>query len=788
MRLRALDRKLVRDLRRLRGQVFAIALVIASGVAVLVMSLGSLGALRDTAAAYYERARFAQVFATLVRAPQGLAGRIAAIPGVQSVETRITDLALLDLPGFDEPAIGQLLSIPERGQPLLNRLTLREGRSVAPGRTDEVVISEAFAEAQGLHPGDRFHALLNGRKRPLEVVGIALSPEFIYAMAPGALLPDDRRFGVLWMGREALAAAFDLDGAFNDVSLSLWRGARPEEVIERLDALLARYGGTGAYAREDQLSHWFLTSEIEQLASLAAILPGIFLAVAAFLTNMVLNRLIAIERAEIGLLKAFGYSDLAVGWHYAKLVLVIAALGVGLGSLLGAWFGLWTTRIYAEFYRFPFFFFRPGPGVFALAGAISAGSALLGTTQAVRRAVRLPPAEAMRPPAPARFRNSGLGAAVTRPFDQPTRILLRMILRHPARSAVTSIGIAMGVAVLVVALQWSDAIDRLAQIQFTEAQQQDLSVGLVDEQRLGVTEAFERLPGVLHAEPVRLVSARLRAGTRSHRLALQGVPADAMLQPVYDAERGRLPVPEDGLLVSSTLAEILDVARGDSVRVEVLEDARPVREARVAAVFETYLGTPAYMELGALNRLLRERPLASAAHLRIDPLREAELFRELKKLPEVAAVTVKRAALEEFHETMGETMLIFISIFSLFACMLVFGVAYNGTRVALSERARELATLRVLGLSRLEISYILLGEIGLLAFAGLPLGCAVGVALVWLITDQFATELYRVPLWIEPSTLGIAVLIAVVAVAVSALWVRRRLDRLDLVAVLKTRE
>ena len=786
--LRALDVKLLRDLWRLRGQVLAIAMVIASGVAVLVMSLGALQALRDTAAAFYERGRFADVFARLERAPERLAARIAELPGVQAVETRISRLAVLDVEGFEEPVIGRLLSIPERGEPLLNRLSLRTGRSVQPGRPDEAVLSEAFAEAHGLRPGDRLKAVINGHQRSLQVVGTALSPEFVYAMGPGTLMPDDQRFGVIWMGHQALAAAYDLEGAFDDVALSLLRGARSDEVIERLDVLLARYGGIGAYDRSDQISNWFLMSEIDQLANMATIMPTIFLAVAAFLTNMVLNRLIAIERAEIGLLKAFGYSNASIGVHYMKLVVVITAIGIALGCALGWWFGRFTTSIYAELYRFPFFFFRPSPLVFVLAIGVSLSAALLGTGRAVGRAVALPPAEAMRPPAPALYRKDGFGRLVTLPFDQPTRMILRTILRWPARAALTSTGIAMGVALLVTSLQWGDAIERMVQVYFVEAQHQDVTVGLVTAQSSVVVGELLQLPGVLHAEPGRMVAARLRVGPRSHREAIQGVPADATLAPVYDAESGVVPVPAEGLLLSSKLAEILDVAPGEAVTVEVLEGRRPVVSLPVAGVVDTYIGTPAYMQMQALNRLMRERPAASLVNLVLDPAREAELYRELKEIPAVSAVMIREAAVRKFHETMAETMMIFISFFAAFACMLAFGVTYNSTRIALSERGRELATLRVLGLSRLEISYILLGEVGLLVFAGLPLGCLVGSGLAWFIADRFETELYRVPLVIEPSTFGWAVAITVAATALSALLVRRRLDRLDLIGVLKTRE
>jgi len=787
--VRALDRKLLRSLWRMRGQVVAIALVVASGVGVLLMSLGALEALQETAAAYYERHRFAHVWASLKRAPDHLARSIAALPGVQTVETRVVRSAVLDVAGFREPVIGQIVSIPEHGESHLNRLALRAGRLVAAGRPDEVVISESFAEGHGLSPGDFLHAVLGGHRRRLEIVGVALSPEFVYAIAPGALMPDDRRFGVLWMGRQALASAFDLDGAFNEVTLSLLRGASPEAVIEGLDALLDPYGGLGAYDRSEQLSNWFLSSEIQQLKSLATIMPTIFLAVAAFLTQMVLSRLIATERAEIGLLKAFGYPSAAIGWHYLKLVAAMTAVGVVLGFAVGAWMGRATTEIYAEFYKFPFFQYQPSPGLFALAAGISLAAALGGALGAVRRAAALPPAEAMRPPAPAFYHRGGpAGGALAGLFDQPTRMIFRQIAREPLRSALTATGIAFAVGLLVMTLQWMDAIEHMVHVHFFEAQHQDATVGLVEAQSSEVLRELARLPGVRAAEPLRAVPARLRAGHRSRREAVQGVVPNAWLQPVYDASGHALAVPPEGLLLSTKLGELLGVRPGDAVRVEVLEGRRASAEIPVAALFETYIGTPAYLHIDAVARLLRERPSVSAAHLLVDASREDALFAALKALPEVSAVTLRRAAVNVFHDTMAETMLIFISFFAAFACVLAGGVTYNSARIALSERARDLATLRVLGMTRAEISYILLGESALLTLAGLALGCAVGAGLAWGLSDAFETELYRVPTVIERGTFGISVLIGVAASLASAFLVRRRLDRLDLIGVLKTRE
>ena len=789
MAVRALNRKLVRDLLRLRGQVIAIAMVVASGIAVLVMSLSALEALQETAEAYYERYRFAHVFAGLKRAPDRLAGRISDIPGVQSVATRIVNFATLDIRGFDEPVIGRLVSIPEKGQPLMNRLALRAGRLVKPGRPFEAVLSEPFAEAHGLAPGDRIKAIMNGRKRTLHVVGIALSPEFVYALAPAALMPDDKRYGVLWMARKTLAAAYDLDGAFNDVSLSLLRGTSAEPVIDRLDNLLARYGGVGAIARSDQISHWFLMDQIEQLETVASILPVIFLAVAAFLTNMVLARLITTERGEIGLMKAFGYSNLDVAWHYAKMVIVITAIDIVLGSVAGAWLGRVNTEIYAEFYRFPLLLFQPNPSVFVIGAVVSLIAALTGTVGAVRRAATLPPAQAMLPPSPALYRRGWMGGtAMARWLDEPTRIILRQIIRWPLRSLLTSMGISLSVGVLIMAMQWTDSIDHIIEVFFFDAQRQDVTVGLVEARSSVVIHEFGRMPGVLAAEPMRIVSADFSAGARRHRGSLTGIPDEAVLQPIYDANGFVVPIPADGLVLATKLAEKLGVGVGDSVLVEIREDRRPVRRIPVVGLFETYIGVPAYVNLDILNRMLRVRPTAGYVNLLVDARKQSLLFSELKDLPEISSVMLRQAAVDAFEETLGETLLIYVSFFVVFAGTLVFGVVYNSARISLSERGRELATLRVLGFSKLEITYILLGEVTLLIVIGLPLGCLAGAGLAWVMTSAFETELYRVPLVIEATTFGSAVMMAIAAALASAELVRRRLNRLDLLAVLKTRE
>lgn len=786
----ALNRKLARDMWRLRGQVVAIALVIASGVATLLMAMATVEALEDTTETYYQRYRFADVFATVVRAPERLTERIAELPGVQFAESRISRFATVDIEGFREPVIGQLVSVPTQGQPLLNQLVLRRGSWVSEGRDDEVIVNEPFAEAHQLEPGERISIILNGKKQSLVVVGIALSPEFIYALGPGALMPDDERFGIFWMARDVLAAAYDLKDSFNSLSLSLTHNAQIPALLTSLDTLLAPYGGTSAISRKDQLSNWFITNEIEQQKTMATILPGIFILVAIFLTYLVLSRLIATERTEIGLLKAFGYTNVAIAWQYLKMAFLIGFLGILIGGVIGWFFGRLNIELYAEVLGFPLLVYRPSPSSFLWGSVISLLTALLGALSAVSKAIKLPPAEAMRPPSPPRYRRrTARRNWVEALLDQPTRIAVRQILRWPVRSLLTSCGIGFAVGLSIMTLQWNDSLRHMINAYFFDAQRQDVMIGLAEQRSLSAIHAFQALPGVRSVEAMRYVSADFRAGTRTHRGALSALQPDSVLQPIYDDQRGRtIPVPLAGLTLSRPLAEKLGVGPGDQVEVAFLQGRRPRVFLPVENVIETFIGMPAYISLEQINRLLKEGDSMAYANLLIDPALETEFYEALKDTPNIAAVMRKQSALDAFYATVFHNVMIFVVMFSILAAILAIGITYNTTRIALSERGRELATLRVLGFTRGEISYVLLGEVVLLILLGLPLGCLLGLGLVWSMVSAFDTELFRIPLVIDADTYGYAILLILLATLLSAALVRRRVDRLDLIKVLKTRE
>jgi putative ABC transport system permease protein len=754
-----------------------------------VMYLSNFDSLQRTREAFYDSARFADVFASLKRAPSSLEPRLAALPGVEAVATRVIADVTLDVPGMAEPATGRLISVPDRGRPSLNDVFLRRGRWVDATRADEVLASEVFCDAHGFNPGDRVAAIINGRRRWLTIVGIALSPEYVYTVRPGAIFPDKRQFGIFWMSRRALASAFNMEGGFNDVSIATARGANTADVIAGLDGLLEAYGGFGAIPRSVQTSAWMLDNELRQLQTFGFITPAIFLSVAAFILNVALARALSLQRSQIASLKALGYSNRELAWHYIKWALVVAGSGALAGVVAGAWLGSSMIGLYNEFFRFPSLDFHLSINVAVLSVLVSLAVAAVGAQSAVGRAVRIPPAEAMRPEPPARYRRSVVERAWRHVHMTPaTQMILRNLERQPIRSAMSVIGIAFAVAVLFVGLAFVDVMNVLLNEQFVMGMRQDAMLTFVEPRSPRAMSSVEHLPGVMDVEPVRSVPVRLRAGHRSRTLAITGLPETPRLNRVVSRNGQVMSLPADGLVLSTMLGRILDVSPGDLIQVEVLEGMRFVRQVPVVTLVDDSIGLQAYMRIDALRAMLHEGGVITGAAVTLDPAAIGRFYTSVKALPAIAGVALTAVTLQNFRETMAENMFLQIFLNVMFAGIIAFGVVYNSARVSLSERERELASLRVLGFTRGEISLILLGELAVLTLLALPIGALIGYMLGQVIMTAFNNEVYRLSFVTSPATIAWSFLIVIAAAGVSGLLVRRRLDRLDLVAVLKTRE
>ena len=787
--LTPLDLKLFRDLGRMKGQIVAVSLVMACGLAMMIMTRSIVLTLEGTRDAYYQRYRLADVFASLKRAPLSLAERVAEIPGVAAVEARVVVDATLDLVGMTEPASAHLVSLPEGRPQTLNKTFIRQGRLPQPDERRQAVVSESFALANKLQIGDSLVAIINGHRDVIIICGIGLSPEFVFEARPGQTLPDNKRYGVFWMNYKAVAVPYDLDGAFNDLCVDLSPGAQSGPVMAEIDRLLLGYGAQGAYTRREHNSAQRLDDELRVVRALSVAYPLVFLSVAAFMVNAVLARLVRLQREQIAQLKALGYSSWQVGWHYLNYALVIVVLGTLIGSVVGRWMGGALISIYDVFFRFPALNFRMDYSALVIALVVSTVASFFGVISVVWMAVKLPPAEAMRPEPPADFKPSMLERmGLTRGSSPALRMALRNIERRPVQALFTVFGLALATGLMVLPGSMADSIDYMLTYQWNDVQRQDVVAFFAEPGSADSLHNLEQLPGVQRAEPVRAVQARIHYGHHSRKIAVTGLPRDADLNRLLDAERRLIVLPEEGIVMSAQLGKILGARIGDVVQVEALEGRRETVGVPIRGFMQDFAGISAFMDIQALHRLMREGDTVSGAYMTVDQARWSDFMRAVKDTPRIAITLVKQDQLDSFRSTTGQSIGILRKLYLVLAIVVAFGVVYNSARIALSERSRDLATLRVVGFTQREIAGVLLGELLLLITTAIPVGLLFGKGLATFIIAKVSTETIRMPLVISLNTYTMAVLVVAAASCASFLVVSRMLRKLDMVGVLKARD
>ena len=787
--VKALNRKLLRDLRLMWSQALTIALVVASGIAGFITSFSAYDSLVWSRDRYYADARFADVFATLKHAPLSLTQRLQNIQGAAHVQTSLSHIAPISINMVADPMVGRLIGLDANIPQPLNLVQLRKGRMPLPhhGGALEAVVSEGFATARQLQPGDQISALMNSKRETLLIVGIALSPEYIFAGLGGS--PDQRGFGVFWLDRQTLAAAYNMQGAFNQVAIRLAPQAQEGIVIDQLNRILEPYGGANAHGRDLQLSHMILTSEIKEQRVLGTVLPSIFLAVAGFLLNVVLSRQIATQREQIAALKALGYDNTQIGLHYLQWVLIIVGLGLVMGVALGATLGRWFVGIYADVFRFPQLLYQLRPALLLAATGVALGSALLATFGAIQATVKLAPAEAMRPPSPGIYRPLPLEQwGIKRWLSPAARMVLRTMQRRPLRTGMTIFGVASAMAIVISGAFWRDTIALLLNTQFNVVLRGDISIALQEPRPDNVLYALAKLPHIKAVEGARSAPVRLSNQHHSWRGTLQGKIAQPELHRIVNDQLQHLSPPLDGLLITDRLADKLHLSVGDSVLLEFQDGQRRNITLPIAGTITEMMGMNAYIHKTTLHTLLREGAMVNQITLAIEPGEDSSVLNRLKNIPQVTLAISKTLMQRNIEEVTARNVLVFSAILTAFATMIAIGVVYNHARIALAERAWELASLRVLGFTRGEVSALLLGEMALNLLLALPLGMLLGYLLSAGIVNLIKTDEFLMPFVIQPATYAFAALCVIAAGAGSALIVRRRIDTLDLVSVLKTRE
>jgi len=790
--MRVLNRKLVRDIYRARGQAAAVTAVILVGIASYITMASAYRNLLLTRDAYYEEQRLADFFISLERAPVTDIYRLQQIPGVRDVRGRIVEDVDVDVPGNGVPKTGRIISMPDRRQPVLNDIVLLSGRYFDIGTANDVILSDGFAKANRLEPGDTIYANINNRRQPLRVVGTALSPEYVYLIRnPAELVPSPERFGILWLPQSFAELAFDMQGACNDIVGTVDDLSRVEPILDQAETMLDRYGVFLTISREDQISNRFLSDEIAGLAVSARIMPAIFLGVAAVVLLVLLNRMVRQERTQIGLLKAYGYGDWAVSGHYLRFALVLGVAGCILGFIVGQLLAGLMVRMYIEFFNFPILRSRVYPDVIVQSMGLSVFFAALGAFTAVRHAVRIRPAEAMRPEAPKTAHHTMLEriSSIWRRLPFTGKMIARNVGRYKWRAALTILGVAIAAAMLFIGWFFMDSMDFMMDFEFNRVRRDDVRIALQREMGKNAWHEFSRMPHVRRAEPLLQYPFKVLNGWRSRDVGITGLLPEGRLLALEDTAGQPIQIPDHGVILGDHLADQLHVRAGDSITLRPLL-GRIMRErvVPVAQVVREYFGVGAYMHLNTLSRLLDEPFAMNAVLLKTDPGASRRVNEVLRELAVVAGVEVKEDAYENIRRTLATSMRISNIMTVLFAGIIAFAIIYNSTMVSLAERQRELASMRVLGFSAAEVGRILYVENLMLSAVGLVLGIPLGIGGSRAIITAYETDLYRLPFEIGPRTYVYTVLFTVLFVVMANLTARRKVIRLNMVEVLKERE
>ncbi len=787
-----LTKKTLRTLYRNRGQVLAVAAVVLCGTACYIALSSCHRNLMLTRDTYYAENRFADFEIQLERAPESVLFRVQEIPGVRQVRGRITEEVKLEAPGLDEAKTGRIVSMPETRRSVINNVVLTQGRYFDTGAVNEVILSERFAQANGLGIGESLYATIDGRKHTLKIVGLGASPEYVYIIrSMTSLVPEPERFAILWVPEKFAEDAKNMQAACNNIVGTLDDPESAERVLDAAADLLKPYGVYAKTSREHQVSNRFISDEIKGLGVQARVLPTIFLGVAALVIFIVLNRMVRNERTQIGLLKAYGHGNLTIALHYMQYALAQSLIGAAGGFIVGQWLASGMIRLYVRFYTFPILRARMYPDVLVESMGIAVFFSLLGAVLAAYRAARIHPAESMRPGAPQRGRRTFFERypALWRRLSFTWKMIVRNVSRNGFRAGLNVFVVMISTAQLIVGFYAIDAITYVIDFQYKMTQRQDATVSLFFERGKDALLETARLPHVREVEPLLQYPFEMRNGWHKKDAVIVGMSREGNLQRLLDTEDRPVDVGESGLVLSSALARSLHVGAGDEVELKPLM-GKVTKEKRVpvSRVVEQYFGMSGYMNIEALSRVLDEPYTMNAVLVRTDRGTASSLHDEVKDVPVVASVELREDALKNLQDTLATSMRIMGVTSIVFAGVIAFSIIYNVTMVSLGERERELASLRVLGFTQREVGAILFNENFLTGALGVLLGIPAGMAMVWGMMHAFDMELFRFPFYIAPRTYVISTALTVTFIVFANLAVRWKINRLDMVETLKSRD
>lgn len=787
--MRKLRLMIFRDIKSNLGQYVAVIVVIIIGISLYNALYMSYHNLKNSTDYYYSEYRLPHIFVRLNRCPEGVISRISAIEGVSQVQGRIVRDVSLDVPGYGEKAYARIISVPTDNKGALCRLFIEEGRYITGPPEGKVLVEKQFFEYHGLKTGDVLYPVINGKKVEMRVQGKVMSPEYIYPV-PSAqqLMPDTGGFAILYVNHSFAQQLFGYEGMVNDIGIRLDSDDKVEEVKNILEDMLKNYGLIDIVERENQVSNKMLESELTQLESMAFLFPVLFLLVASIVIYMLLLRMVENQRRQIGVLMAMGYGKGSILAHYIRYALFIALTGSIAGGILGIWAGRALTLYYLVYFNIPVLQVKVYYNTLLTGILMSAGFCCVAGFNAAKRVLSITPAQAMRPPAPVKG-SRWIGERFIpflRKIEISWRLTFRNLWRNKKRTAFTTFGIAITVAILISTVFFMDAFEFMFDEAFGGNQKYDYKIIFTRNMGEEVIGNLQEFKEVDVAEPIGEYPFSLTNGWREEGAIVIGLNRDTKLYSLKDLEDREVSIPEKGILLSDVLARRLGVKPGDTVTLESPYKPGVKREVKVADIVSQYLGFNGFMDIKYLGSILNEGYVTNGAIIDIKYGSE-EFLKRLKDMPYIQKFDTPTGQMEEYMKYL-DLMYAYLAVVILFGTIMGFAIIYNTTTINIMERKRELASLRVMGFSKRQVAELIFNENVAVSVLGIIVGLPMGRLMAAGIINNLGEEIIKIPLVIYPRTYLMAVVTVFIFVFLAQLANMRRISKLDLVEVMKSRE
>ncbi len=808
---------LLREILNAKSQFFAVAAVMFFGITLFYSSYMAYFSLKESVAAYYERYNFLDYYAEARNVTPEIIKKIKEIEGVSEAIGRISAEINAFAPPKKEGAVKnafisadiggtgknsirkitlRLISLPDRNLPEINSLLVQQGSYFDSDNKYLCLVNNKFAEFYDLKKGDTIKTIINLRQCDFKLSGVVSGPEFIIALKSiTSPLSDD--FGIIYVKESAAQQILGYESSYNQVHVRFKKGADAKSAIDKIEKMLKPYGFSNGFDRDKQFSYKVISEEIKNLQNTALMFPSVFLFVAATIIYIMQKRLVNNQRTQIGVMKAFGYSNAAVLWHYVKYALLMAATGCVPALFAGYQLGSLLLNVYNQVFAIPELDPKIYWKVVGMSLFISFAFSFLASFNSVKRISRIQPAQAMRTEPPEAGRTIFIEKIkpVWNCFSFSYKMIFKNIFRNAQRTSLNVFGISATIMFFMISMFFADSIDFAFNSQFFEFQKQDYSVIFSRPSAAADVMALESVGGVASAEPVVQLGVEIIKGWQKRETVLIGLAKSNKFTRLIDDDLKPMELPDEGIVIAHMLARSFSIKKGDMITVKTyignfkLKDASReiIKRVRVAAIAKQYAGINCFMSEKALKDFLGEGSFATGAYIKTQKGRGTEVK---KKLLEYSGIDEVQGRLDIYNAFMDQLkfMKVFVTIMIIFGGVMGFAIIFNSTLISIMERMRELASLKVLGYTQYELKRLLFVEnILICAFSCAP-GAAVGYLMCEFVGYLFSNDMFALEIVIYKKTYLIAFFLVFLCTVIAGLATGRSLNNLDMVEVLKSRE